>query len=58
MLLDKDSEFILWIIYLYVITNTEKIIYLEKTKGILLKSFMTKESFIFIQAELLLQKHV
>lgn len=24
----------------------------------LLKSFMTKESFIFIQAELLLQKHV
>lgn len=58
MLLDKDSEFILWIITLYDITNTEKIIYLEKNKGMLLNSFMTKESFIFIQTELLLQKHV
>lgn len=30
----------------------------RKNKGMLLKSFMTKESFIFTQAELLLQEHV
>lgn len=58
MLLDKESEFILWIITLYDITNTEKNNLFRKNKGMLLKSFMTKESFIFIQAELLLQKHV